>query len=94
MIWSRREFVRVMGAGAAVARAGAAQQQPDGQRGFVKTRGKDIIGPDGEKLHLRGINLGNWFEPEGYMFLFDKGPQSPREIEGFFKRAHRSFSGE
>lgn len=73
-----------MGAGAAVARAGAAQQQPDGQRGFVKTRGKDIIGPDGEKLHLRGINLGNWFEPEGYMFLFDKGPQSPREIEGFF----------
>lgn len=30
---------------------------------------------------LRGINLGNWFEPEGYMFHFDGGPQSPREIE-------------
>jgi len=35
-------------------------------------------------LRLRGINLGNWFEPEGYMFLFEGGPQSPREIEAFF----------
>jgi hypothetical protein len=30
---------------------------------------------------LRGINLGNWFEPEGYMFHLDGGPQSAREIE-------------
>lgn len=58
----------------------AAQQTGD----FVRARGKDLIGLDGQPLALRGINLGNWFEPEGYMFLFEKGPQSPREIENFF----------
>ena len=41
--------------------------------------------PAGEKLFLRGTNLGNWLEPEGYMFLFDKGPVSPHEIEAFFE---------
>ena len=51
---------------------------------FVHTRGKDIVSPSGEKLKLRGINLGNWFEPEGYMFEFKGGPQSPREIETLF----------
>jgi len=50
---------------------------------FVRTAGKDIVSPAGEKLLLRGINLGNWLEPEGYMFLFENGPQSPREIEEF-----------
>ena len=34
---------------------------------------------------LRGINLGNWFEVEGYMFHFDGGPQAPREIEELTK---------
>jgi aryl-phospho-beta-D-glucosidase BglC (GH1 family) len=35
-------------------------------------------------LQLRGINLGNWLVPEGYMFGLDGGPASPREIETFF----------
>lgn len=52
---------------------------------FVRQRGKDVVTPSGEKLFLRGINLGNWLEPEGYMFLFEKGPVSPREIERFFR---------
>src|ERR1700691_709404 len=47
---------------------------------FVHTDGKHILAPNGEKLLLRGINLGNWLAPEGYMFHFDKGPQSYREI--------------
>lgn len=50
---------------------------------FVRAEGKALRGPDGQPLHLRGINLGNWLEPEGYMFLFQHGPQSPREIEEF-----------
>ncbi len=50
----------------------------------MRTAGKDIVSPTGEKLLLRGINLGNWLEQEGYMFLFEGGPQSPREIEEFF----------
>ena len=47
---------------------------------FVHTDGKHIVAPDGHKLLLRGINLGNWLVPEGYMFHFDKGPASYREI--------------
>ncbi len=50
---------------------------------FVRTKGRDILSPSGNKLLLRGINLGNWLEQEGYMFLFDKGPEAPREIEEF-----------
>ena len=50
---------------------------------FVRTSGKDLVDVNGNKILLRGINLGNWLEPEGYMFLFEHGPQSPREIEGF-----------
>ncbi len=39
----------------------------------------------GHPLMLRGTNLGNWLEPEGYMFHFgDNGPTSPREIEDYF----------
>jgi hypothetical protein len=55
-----------------------------GQTGFVHRDGKELIGPSGEKVILRGTNLGNWLEPEGYMFLFEHGPASPREIEQFF----------
>ena len=54
------------------------------QSGFVRAKGRDLVTPEGERLLLRGINLGNWFEPEGYMFLFEHGPQSPREIQDFF----------
>ncbi len=52
--------------------------------GFVKAHGKNLVDPAGKALIPHGINLGNWFEPEGYMFLFEGGPQSPREIEAFF----------
>lgn len=51
------------------------------QHGFVHTSGPDIVVGQGKPLILLGINLGNWLEPEGYMFHFDGGPQSPREIE-------------
>ena len=47
---------------------------------FVHTDGTHVVGPDGHKLLLRGINLGNWLVPEGYMWHFDKGPASYREI--------------
>lgn len=48
--------------------------------GFVGVKGKEIVLPDGTPLHLRGINLGNWLVPEGYMFKFSKA-NSPRKIE-------------
>jgi endoglucanase len=48
---------------------------------FVHTKGSNLLDANNQPLLLKGINLGNWFEPEGYMFHFDDGPQSPREIE-------------
>jgi len=52
----------------------------NGQSKFVTTRGKEFISPDGKPLLLKGINLGNWLLPEGYMFKF-KTTSSPRLIQ-------------
>ncbi len=83
MISTRRQFAGACAGGAAAFSLRAAQT-PSMPSGFVTARGKALFTPDGRKLFLRGINLGNWFEAEGYMFLFEGGPQSPREIETFF----------
>jgi endoglucanase len=52
-----------------------------GQTGFVHTQGAELLDESGKPLMLRGTNLGNWLEPEGYMFHFEDGAQSPSEIE-------------
>ena len=54
------------------------------QKKFVYTEGGDIKTPDGNSLLLKGINLGNWLVPEGYMFHF-KHETSPRLIDKVFK---------
>lgn len=46
---------------------------------FVRIDGVDLVNPDGTKLFIRGTNLGNWLNPEGYMFGFSK-TNSPRFI--------------
>lgn len=51
------------------------------QTGYVHTDGPRLVDGNGQTLMLRGTNLGNWLVQEGYMFHFDKGPQSSREIE-------------
>jgi endoglucanase len=55
------------------------------QRGFVHTKGPDLVDASGQPLMLRGTNLGNWLEPEGYMFHFEGNPQSTTEIETLTK---------
>lgn len=50
---------------------------------FVSVKGTKIITPDGAPILLKGINLGNWMVPEGYMFGFKK-ISSPRLIHDFF----------
>jgi hypothetical protein len=55
------------------------------QTAFVHRDGKQLIAGDGKPIMLRGINLGNWLVPEGYMFRFEKGPQSAREIDALFR---------
>jgi len=54
-----------------------------GQTGFVHTKGTELVDGTGQPLMLRGTNLGNWLEPEGYMFHFGDGAQSPSEIDMF-----------
>ncbi|KAA6325763.1 Endoglucanase [termite gut metagenome] len=39
---------------------------------FITVNGQDLIKPDGGKLLIKGTNLGNWLNPEGYMFNFKK----------------------
>jgi aryl-phospho-beta-D-glucosidase BglC (GH1 family) len=63
------------------------------QSGFISTRGRDILDTKGQPIILKGINLGNWLVPEGYMFKFRK-TNSPHliyellnELEGNFKAA-------
>jgi aryl-phospho-beta-D-glucosidase BglC (GH1 family) len=51
------------------------------QPGFVHTSGTELVGVSGNPLLLHGTNLGNWLEPEGYMFHLGDTAQSPREIE-------------
>ncbi|HJQ34896.1 MAG TPA: cellulase family glycosylhydrolase [Pyrinomonadaceae bacterium] len=46
---------------------------------FITTRGRGFVGADGRPIYLKGINLGNWLLPEGYMFKF-KSANSPRLI--------------
>jgi hypothetical protein len=70
----------LLGASAARAqtREGRAHVKPRG--GFVSVRGKELVGSDGRPLILKGIGLGNWLLPEGYMWKF-KATNSPRLIE-------------
>ena len=53
---------------------------PQASAQFARTDHKQILGGGGKPLLLRSTNLGNWLVPEGYMWLFEGGPQSPAEI--------------
>lgn len=60
------------------------QAEPeDFQHSFVQVKGADLIKPDGTKLYIVGTNLGNWLNPEGYMFGFSR-MTSPRLINEVF----------
>lgn len=60
-----------------------AQQADCATENFLKVSGRDIVTPDGEKFYIQGTNLGNWLNPEGYMFGFSK-TNSPRAINDAF----------
>jgi endoglucanase len=64
----------VMGFSLSVARAADAPT-------FLHTDGRDIKNERGEKVLLRGVGLGNWLLPEGYMWKFGNQADRPRRIE-------------
>ena len=58
---------------------------PEPTEGFLHVQGQDIVKPNGEKLYIQGTNLGNWMNPEGYMFGFQK-TNSPHFINEMFSQ--------
>ena len=50
------------------------------EKEFAYVQGRNIYSPEGEQLQLKGVNLGNWLLPEGYMFKL-KDCNSPRKID-------------
>jgi len=51
-----------------------------GNAQFAHTEHQEIVDAAGKPILLRATNLGNWLVPEGYMWMFEGGPQSPSEI--------------
>src|ERR1700678_1112595 len=46
---------------------------------FIRAEGTPLVDGHGARFAIKGINLGNWLVPEGYMFKF-KRARSPAEI--------------
>ncbi len=71
--------------------------------GFVRAEGSQIVAPAGNPIKLRGINLGNWLLPEGYMFKLEvatahwqiqqviKELVGPAEAHEFWKQYYDSY---
>jgi endoglucanase len=49
--------------------------------GFLHTQGENVVDEKGQKILLRGVGLGNWMLPEGYMWRFGDEGDRPRKIE-------------
>ena len=47
---------------------------------FIHAEGTRLVDGSGERFAIKGINLGNWLVPEGYMFKFMRA-RAPAEIE-------------
>jgi endoglucanase len=46
---------------------------------FIHADGTQLVDAQGERFAVKGINLGNWLVPEGYMFRFAR-KRAPSEI--------------
>lgn len=58
-----------------------AQTKQANTPGFLHTSGQDIVNESGAKIFLKGVGLGNWLLPEGYMWKFGASGDRPRKIE-------------
>jgi aryl-phospho-beta-D-glucosidase BglC (GH1 family) len=61
---------------------------------FIHVDGANLITPDGEKLLIRGTNLGNWLNPEGYMFTFRKTNSEGRINQALCEMVGPDFTNE
>jgi hypothetical protein len=61
---------------------------------FVRVSGQHLITPRGDTLYIKGTNLGNWLNPEGYMFKFRKTNSARWINEMFCQLAGPDFTAE
>jgi len=54
-------------------------------QGFLKTSGTEIVDKNGNEILLRGMGLGGWLVPEGYMLHTSAFANSPTEIRNKIK---------
>ncbi|MDR0540965.1 MAG: glycoside hydrolase family 5 protein [Dysgonamonadaceae bacterium] len=73
-------------------RSGRSDKQIQDQ--FIRVQGKDLIAPNGEKFFIRGTNLGNWLNPEGYMLNFRRVNSGRFINEMFCELAGPDFTAE
>ncbi|MCU1557634.1 MAG: glycoside hydrolase family 5 [Microbacteriaceae bacterium] len=57
------------------------ERRPARFDGYVHALDARLVDGGGRQLLLRGVGLGNWMLPEGYMWRFGPGAESPRQIE-------------
>lgn len=50
-------------------------------KGFVRAEGTKLVNGAGREILLRGVGLGSWLLPEGYMWRFPQQGDRPRRIE-------------
>lgn len=58
--------------------------QKTGKTHFAYVSGQNIYTPNHEKFLMQGTNVGNWLNPEGYMFFFEGAPS--------YRTINRAFS--
>jgi len=49
--------------------------------GFLRADGQKLVNGNGDEIILRGVGLGSWMLPEGYMWKFFEHCDRPRRIE-------------
>lgn len=60
----------------------SAQSKLENNLGFLHTSGQDIVNESGKKIFLKGVGLGNWLLPEGYMWKFgDLGDRRGKKLK-------------
>jgi hypothetical protein len=74
-----------MVAGAILAAAILLSPAPPAGAAFIRAEGQRFIDADGRPFVIKGMSVGNWLMPEGYMFKFERA-KAPRQIEAVFAR--------
>ncbi|WP_346856480.1 glycoside hydrolase family 5 protein [uncultured Draconibacterium sp.] len=61
---------------------------------FITIDGPDLKAPDGSKFFIQGTNLGNWLNPEGYMFGFRRINSAQRIDQAFREMVGPDFTNQ